>query len=429
MRRYETVIAEAELMASSPEVVAEFLKQRAAGAEQTYDSWDRFGQEFEAALRSKADPLIDLALARYAKYIATVLPMFQSGQIGGATRLAILSNALLANKTLPSVNGIPVALFDNSRQIADWLANAPRDELDALFQNPMVDGLFLAAVLKRADPWSDIKDAQFLQIVAALIGNEGLRIDRYDGVHNAAWKLSESVDPSNDWATVLSRLFHDMKTNAASLEKPLEISARWFPPSPNVDSTQRETKQNSDGELSYYQGVRKGLARLALSKNSQLLPVLLASKDVAFRAAAYADGQMTPEQLSVAYENDGELIFKQGMNNPLLWRHASTRAILKQILGLNQHPWRQTHYDDINKKMFAKHPDWFKDDEDYPPEIDYNDEPATKADVRSLSDRLTRSNATILHSIGNEFVKFVNARYKLVWLVGGAMLVILIKQL
>ena len=79
--------------------------------------------------------------------------------------------------------------------------------------------------------------------------------------------------------------------------------------------------------------------------------------------------------------------------------------------------------------MFAKHPDWFKDDEDYPPEIDYNDEPATKADVRSLSDRLTRSNATILHSIGNEFVKFVNARYKLVWLVGGAMLVILIKQL
>lgn len=63
MRSYKAVILEAELLASPPEAVADFLKQRAERlkGERFNDDVD---ERFEAALRERDDPLISLALAK-----------------------------------------------------------------------------------------------------------------------------------------------------------------------------------------------------------------------------------------------------------------------------------------------------------------------------------------------------------------------------
>lgn len=106
--------------------------------------------------------------------------------------------------------------------------------------------------------------------------------------------------------------------------------------------------------------MRKGVAKLALSNNSALLPRLLLSSDLALRAAAYADGCMTPEQLSAAYEHDGKIVFEQARNNMQLWRISGCRDVLHKIAWAENSPdWYAGLYNNLLTKIAKDHPDWF----------------------------------------------------------------------
>ncbi len=108
MRGYKSIIQEAELLAMSPEAVAEFLKKRAKQSMDELDH-DPVDEEAEVALRGRSSPLIDLALARYARFMETLRPIFQSSQPCGAVRLAVLSNGT----RWPAYTHFPVELFGN----------------------------------------------------------------------------------------------------------------------------------------------------------------------------------------------------------------------------------------------------------------------------------------------------------------------------
>src|ERR1700756_2871849 len=94
-------------------------------------------------------------------------------------------------------------------------------------------------------------------------------------VFNAAWTLAERMEPTVRWAAALNYLFDRLETSAFSIETPLELAARWRTDPSDADAIAKESKDVEGGWLSSYQGVRKGLARLALSKDSNLLPSLL----------------------------------------------------------------------------------------------------------------------------------------------------------
>ncbi|MNP22305.1 hypothetical protein D3C76_1149700 [compost metagenome] len=47
-------------------------------------------------------------------------------------------------------------------------------------------------------------------------------------------------------------------------------------------------------------------------------------------------------------------------------------------------------FNSIRSDFVKKHPDWFKDEEDFRPELEASDEPATKADVQTLSEMLSQ---------------------------------------
>jgi hypothetical protein len=377
MRGYKSIIQEAELLAMSPEAVAEFLKKRAKQSMDELDH-DPVDEEAEEALRGRSNPLIDLALARYARYIETLRPIFQSSQPCSALRLAVLSNTALAERVFIP---FPAGLFGKREQEARekavaWLAEAPpREELQALFENPRINDDFLSDLLDRSKPWDTIPDESLVSIVAILSHNErmwargedfvdGFAHTRYHAVFNSAWKLAENVEPSERWARALSYLYDRLEPYAFSIKEPLKLVNRWRPGPSNAKVAEEEAKGNPRGSLSDYQGVRKGLAKLALRGNSGLLPGLMASDDPGLRSAAYADGHLTPEQLLAAYEREGRLVFDQAVRNrnPWLWRTAAGREALGKVAqGADSEDWYWPLYKNIWAITAKEHPDWFKD--------------------------------------------------------------------
>jgi hypothetical protein len=205
------------------------------------------------------------------------------------------------------------------------------------------------------------------------------------------------VEPTQQWASALLWLFDCMPAKASSIKNPLAVGARWYPDASDAKFAQREAEDLERGYLSDYQGVRKGLARLALSRNSKLLDKLLASNDPAFRSAAYAEGKLTSEQLSEAYDKDGELLFNEALPNCWIWRKAAGREALREIAWAvarhdkNSDLMAPNSYNRLCENMAKKHPDWFKDEEDEQAVSDENKEPVTKADLRAVVEGVDRS--------------------------------------
>ena len=401
-KSYKAIIKQAELMVMPPDAAAAFLKKRAS---QTKDEWrnDPVDSDIELALVARGDPSINLALAKHGRFVESLKPLFDAGESAGAIRLSVLSNTVVGDDTF---SRFPAALFGEDEQAAAWLVTAPDKELTALFENHNIDDSFLRNILEAKKPWDAIPDDRLATIVATLHRNERMRrpyddayMDgyaeySYGAVFNAAWTLSGRVEPTNHWAVALCFLYDRMETDAFSIDKPLELAARWHIDPADDKAIAQEANDVERGRLSYYQGVRKGLARLALRKDSKLLTALLSSDDPALRSAAYADGAVTPEQLSDAYDRDGELVFNEAMHNHNIWRSQAGRDTLKavawSVVGNDKHSdmMAANIFNSIRSDMVKKHPDWFKDEEDFRPEIVASDEPATKSDVQALSEML-----------------------------------------
>lgn len=428
-KSYKTVIKEAELMAMPPEAVASFLKKRSTLSKDELRD-DVVNDEIEASLLARGDPLINLALAKHGRFIATLKPLFEAGEPSGAIHFSVLSNDVVGGEIF---SRFPVALFDEEEQVVQWLINAPSEEIIALFENDNLDDSFLRDVLEAKDPWSAIPQERLALIVISLHRNERMRrpyddefMDgyaeySYGAVFNAAWALAKWVEPSARWAAALHWLYDRMQTDAFSIENPLELAARWRTDPLDGDAIEKEAESVERGWLSNYQGVRKGLARLALGKNSKLLSALLDSDDPAFRSAAYSDGNMTPELLAVAYQRDGELVFNQAMHNHKIWRSQAGREALKAVAWSVVHNDKNSDlaaaniYNGIRSDLVKKHPSWFKDEDDFQPELEASDEPATKADVQALSEMLAQpSSGQIMEQLRQSF-NMLNSRLGWVW--------------
>jgi hypothetical protein len=407
MRGYKTLIQQGELMAMSPEAVAGFLKGRAG---QTKDEapYDAVDEEVEKALRGLAVPLIDFSLARYGRHMEVVSDLFQSAGVNSPIRLACLANTSQHG----SFHSFPVGLLGREPgPMAEWLLTATDDELCALFENPKLSDSFLRDLLERGKGWEAIPDDKLCRMVSILYRNPRMRTARekdymdgwdewsYASVFNAAWKLAETAPVNAGWALSLGMLYEQLQTEAFSIEEPLKLAERWhIDPSDSV-ANERQAKKHEIGYLGDMEQVRKGLARLALSGNNQLLAELLASEDIAFRAAAYAAGNLTADQIQAGYERDGELVFTETLRNLSLWRTQGTRQALHDIAwdvvendkhsnltAANQYNW-------MEKDMRTKHPTWFDDedvrqsDED---DVVEDQSPATKADIAALSGQMDR---------------------------------------
>ena len=337
MRHYKTIVQEAELLAMSPESVAQFLKTRATSSREK-PVMDMVDEDTEQALQSRKHPLIDLSLAQYGRHVAVVAALFSSVPAKHPIRLAALSNKNVEGKA-----SFPIHLFGSEQKLCEWLDTAPEEEFAALFENPNLSNALLGDLLARRGTWSNISDDNLRKVVHALLKNERMhagyqkqfydewKLLSYTSVSDAAWQLAETVEPTERWASVLGWLYEKLEPAAPSIKKPIALIARWRVDVKDKAVSSLEAELNADGNLSHRQRVRKGLGRLALAQDGKLLTSMLSDKDIALRCAVYSSANMTPVQLKAAFKRDGVLVFDEGVVNPHLWKSEKTRAALLEI--------------------------------------------------------------------------------------------------
>lgn len=405
MRAYEEIIREAELTASSAETVCAYLKERAGrlAAERIKDEGD---EQTEMALLGRGCALIDIALAKYCRFSKTAQTLFFREPENKALRLAVLSNRVGGRALF---GNFVQNIFDHDEErLSAYLAGASDDELYALFQNPRLGDSFLRDFLEGDACWQAMSEEKRLVAVGALQRNERMKTSyddivmdgyseySYGAVFDAAWKLAETAPTTPIWANTLHWLYDGMLTDAFSIKAPLELAARWQ--APDEEAVKQEAESVAMGFLSGYQGVRKGLAQLALDKRSIKPQALLESVDCAFRSAAYARADMTAEQIEKAYELDGELAFQQMIYNRSLWRRAEKRQALHDVawsvVRNDKHSdmMAANIFNDIKESMAKEHPGWFSE-EDYEPEADDGTEPVTKNDLNRAVETIASQHA------------------------------------
>ena len=110
----------------------------------------------------------------------------------------------------------------------------------------------------------------------------------HGAVFDAGWSLCETAPTTRIWAAALNCLYDRMLPRSFSVKAPLDHLARW--PSPTDEKTAKDEADGlAGGWLSDWEGVRKGIGKLALHKNSKLAADFLASDDPALRCSAYAE--------------------------------------------------------------------------------------------------------------------------------------------
>ena len=440
MRNHRAIINQELLLASSSQDVVRFFEKRASNPEEIELGDD--DEELELALVDRNDPLITLALARYASYPATLKRIFASASNndahGNALRLAVLSNETLGNRRYSS---LPEALFQhdwcvNKSELTSYLSSAEPEEISVLFQNKTLSTSFLRCFLEGGESWKYMSDRG--RAVWALKFNrlvsEPFSRNECDDVFDvfktlgAVWKLSERLPVAHPWPALLSDLFDKIfLTDMISLNEPLEVAQRWRPEASDQKEIEREAEENARGWLSVYQRVRKGLARLALKRTPRLLAELMASDDPAFRCAAYQSASLTCEQILAAYERDGELFFNAALENANLWRESKTRYALHNVLrsvanaskldGIEYDMYRR-----IERQMEKEHPDWFEveDEEDEQPEVDPGDMSATKSDLNQVAETIVFNTATATEPLAQQ-IRVMRTRMEwMLWFLLGA---------
>lgn len=391
----------------TPDAVADFLKER-AGKTKDEDRDYLVDEVAEQALRGRTDPLIDLSLARYGHHLEVVSELFQSAGANSPIRLACLANRSLGNAI---VRSFPEGLLGSEpRPLTEWLVTASDDELNALFENPTLCNSFIRDLLERRRGWESIADDKLCRIVLLLYRNPRMRTPRDDddmdgwdeysdnAVFDAAWKLAETAPFNDGWARSLGSLYEHLQTKGYSINEPLKLAERWHIDLTDEGAIERQANAHEIGHLGDMERVRKGLARLALSKRGKLLADLLGSDDRALRAAAYAAGNLNADQRRAGFEKDGEIAFTEAISNLSLWRNQGTRQALSDIawdvVNNDENPdlLPANRYNWMEKDVRTKHPTWFADEEvgqSDDDEVDVQSH-ATKADTSALAEQIDR---------------------------------------
>lgn len=392
-RNYKTIITEAELLASPPTVVVDWLKERSAKVD------GLFGHEgddaLEAALLDRDDPLITLALARFGLSEGVLQSLFARTD-APTIRLAVLSNTAYPRSTWRFPSGLV-----GTRDDWDWAAALTDDELVALFENEELPDEFVRGFLEREGCW-EIFDDRKRQLAIIAMSKKLSERGEYDGhwdgysdyshskVFDVAWRLASDVPVTLQWAHALNHLYHRLRPYSFSIKNPLELAKRWYPAADDTEQLEQERKSNERGYFGPYQKVRSALGRLAAdgANDSSIRSDLLNSDDVALRCAAYRTLSMKPEEILAAYERDTALALDDLLENTNIWRREETREALSEVCWQSSKDDKESSlmYPEIfsrkRNRLEVDKPAWFADASETAS--------AVEDPIRTLTERLNK---------------------------------------
>lgn len=394
IRDPKVVLREAELLASSPETVAEWLR-----GHNRWSLTDPADDSLEANLLAREHRLIDLALARYGQCREVLRALFSRDD-------EVLRAATLSNENIYKYS-IQIAPFLESecQKELRWLGKLSDLELKALFFNPALPANCIRDFFDMEGAWAALNDSQRRVAAGCLVQNmmqwpdtfNALDASTWDNFRldaaRSAWEFAGKAEITPPWPYWLGHLYSKLGIPSYTVADPLQMASRWT----NSDDEEKSKKDNESGNLTTYQEVRRGLGRLAAARASKKeLSELMAHHDLAIRCGAYLVGHLSAEQVNAACKNDGKLACSHLIENEHVWKNVETRDILEEackksskgqdwVISLSHYFYRQ------RDRMIEAHPDWYKEDEWTDDEV--KEKPLTESSIGELVDRVTSSDS------------------------------------
>lgn len=352
-------LLEARLLISRPEDVFNELKQHGSQAESSWslDAWD---QQLERNLLARNEPLIDLALARYATDEKVVGSLYEkactiadtsSEAYNTGLRIACLSNHLVL---MSDIAGFPQNVIGAE---ATWkvLREAGDDEASALLHNPRIDSNLLESLYMRDGLFASLPDKRWLRLV--LMSKANPRVNRasqsdsygldhdHRRIHMAIFKMLD-VAPTS-YREALFWFYY--KLNPSVVARPVSIShvlERW---SLSTDGNiQRESLRRSylARPRAWYEDAKEGvhlspsddfrclIAALYGRRDKAVLKDGSSSSDVAIRCAYYAGAYLSLDEMEAGHERDGDLFeFAVLCNDHILLSPVKRNALEQRYLS------------------------------------------------------------------------------------------------
>jgi len=401
----KALIKEAELATAPSDFVHQFyLDQSKLHEDNQSEDVDEFTEQ---RLLDKNDPFIDLTLAQYCFHPETLGALFNKSRMDKnvALELACISNTTVSRRRYTFVK-LPEALFTQSREgeIGVWFKMIRNEEIDALFRNPTIDDGFLSDVLEGKQFWAEMTDEQKTTALMALCNNPRI-VTHYDNemmdgyaeylhrrVPNAIWHLAEILPVQGEWAILLGSLLAKVVGGTHGMDM-VAATKRWDV----VDEKEKEEKKKQ--WLNPFESVRYALykaggqVRDPYGKDrAEVRKQLLANDDLAFRAAVYSQLQLTPDEITSAYEKDKLVAFQYTIDNLQIWKNPDSRKALHDICWdadgryNNNYMDCANHYKWKEKELKTKYPEWFveKEESSEPEEIDETKQALTVSVTKEL---------------------------------------------
>lgn len=368
------IVLEAELLASPPDRVRAWLMEIAKEKASIIFSRDDC---IERALLKRGDALITLSLARYSASFEVARAILA----GPARDDKVLRLALLMNETVgrASIGHMPSVLLGD-QPIDRFLAELDEEEITALFSNRELDDNFLISFFEQKAPWQALDHERRLVAIRTLQSNPRMQAaydGPYDGyaeyMHNkvfdAAWELADKLPVTAEWAGYLRWLYEKLIPQAHSIEKPLELAARWIPDPTDAKQIEQEKQDLERGTLGVFAGMRKSIARLAVAglHSQEERRAFANHEDPAVRAAFYAGTALTLEEMRAADARDPLLSFEEMMWNSSVWSTKVHRKLLHDMAWDSKRDPKS--YMDPQNTFEARleyyrntYPEWFKDE-------------------------------------------------------------------
>ncbi len=339
----------ARLKLSAPSEVYEALEAYGENASTgRFISWDT-DEELELALEARADPLINLGLAKNASDTALVRRLYSRSRDGSgdtqydkAVRLACLGNTAAGNWLFAS----RTASLDKEEERRLALEGED-DEIKVWMQNPRA-GAVLRNLYIRSEPFDSLPEDRWMFLVQASTGNPRLTLDESnnDGPDLLAWDIKKAVfrllleAPTNaHWLEVLYWLL--LGLNKASATTPgdgdlAKVLDRWVGVKvPQLFSSDAEERGGPYTDLTFAEEFRCLVASLYGRTFEQKVFVVqgaLDDPDVARRCAYYGNAALNTEQIQEAFERDGKALSFAAINNDSIMLESKSRAVLECLL-------------------------------------------------------------------------------------------------
>ena len=397
IRDLKVVLKEAELLASSPETVANWLRYH-----NRWSATDPADDSLEANLLACNHRLIDLALARYGQCDKVLSTLFSRDD-------EILRTATLSNENVYRTSSDQIAPFlDPDYKLGkdkfNWVSALSELELKALFSNPALPPYPIRDFFEMKGVWQVLSKVQRESAAWCISRNMIQWADtfsvwdastwesgRLDAVR-AAWELADKIEMTPPWPTLLGRLYAKLGFPLSIRTDPLLMAARWKDP----DDQEKSKEENSQGYLTTFQEVRCGLARLAAAydrSGKEVLGALIAYDDVAIRCGAYLVGDLSAEQVKAACEKDEQLACRYLIKNQYVWKTYETRNVLEEACEKFSQ-WQDyiSLIDDFHRQreiMSEAYPDCFK--HNALPDDEAEEKPLTASSIGELVGRVTSS--------------------------------------